>query len=72
MNLIPFNIIIMKVFLPIIKVIIIATIMSIIISANSEFIDIIVKFFSILLIICIVGMSKNEILGIIRIIRKKA
>ena len=62
----------MKVFLPIIKVIIIATIMSIIISANSEFIDIIVKFFSILLIICIVGMSKNEILGIIRIIRKKA
>lgn len=72
MNLIPFNIIIMKVFFPIIKVIIIATIMSIIISVNSEFIDIIVKFFSILLIICIVGMSKNEILGIIRIIRKKA
>lgn len=71
MRIIPINIILTKVIIPIVKVITIAILLAIIVSFNSTFSDIIVKIISSIVIICCVGMSKDELSSVTKLIQRK-
>lgn len=71
MKIIPINIIFIKVLNPIIKVVIIAIIMAMLVSFKSFYFDIMVKIIGSIIIICCVGMSKDELSSVTKLIQMK-
>lgn len=70
-KLIPFSVVLVRVFLPIIKVVIIAIVLATIFHFDLSFIDIAAKLIIAILLICLIGMNKEEFTSVVRIISKK-
>lgn len=69
-KLIPFSVVLVRVFLPIIKVVIIAIVLATIFHFDLSYIDIAAKLIIAILLICLIGMNKEEFTSVVRIISK--
>lgn len=68
MKLIPIGVVLTKVFIPIVKVLTLAIVLTIAMPLDSHFIDILVKLVVAIVLIATIGMGKEEILSVIKII----